>query len=204
MTVQLPVEPRRAERRRHRARAAAPEAALRRSLRRCRRHPPPARPADHLAAEPAARRGRLSRHRPRRSSTSSASAPSIACRSFRSASAPRSRATSTRPTAASRIDLGRMNRVLAVHAEDLDLRRRAGRHAQAAQRSPPRSGPVLPDRSRRRRDARRHGGDPRLGHQRRPLRHHARQRHQPHRRHGRRRRRQDRQPRARNPPPATT
>ena len=56
------------------------------------------------------------------------------------------------------------------------LRRRARRHAQAAQRIPARSGPVLSDRSRRRRLARRHGGDARVRHQCGALRHHEGQR----------------------------
>ena len=56
------------------------------------------------------------------------------------------------------------------------LRGRAGGDPKAAQRIPARPGRVLPDRSRRRRDARRHDGDPRLGHQRGALRHHEGQR----------------------------
>ena len=56
------------------------------------------------------------------------------------------------------------------------LRGRAGRHPQGAQRISARPGPVLPDRSGRRRLARRHGGDALLGHQRGALRHHEGQR----------------------------
>ena len=52
------------------------------------------------------------------------------------------------------------------------LRHRARHHAQAAQRISARQGSVLPDRSRRRRLARRHGGDARVGHQCGALRHH--------------------------------
>jgi hypothetical protein len=52
--------------------------------------------------------------------------------------------------------------------------------------APARHRAVLPDRSRRRRLARRHGGDPGLGHQRRALRHHARERAGPDRGAGRR------------------
>ncbi len=52
------------------------------------------------------------------------------------------------------------------------LRDRARRHAQAGQRISARPGAVLPDRSGRRRFARRHGGDARVGHERRALRHH--------------------------------
>ncbi len=74
---------------------------------------------------------------------------------------------------------------------------RAGRrHAQAAQRRDQGHRPVLPDRSRRRRVARRHGGDARVGHQRRPLRHDARERRRADRRHGRRQDRPHRAPRA--------
>ena len=56
------------------------------------------------------------------------------------------------------------------------LRDPARRHPQGAERASARPGRVLPDRSRRRRLARRHGLDPRLRHQRGALRHHARQR----------------------------
>ena len=50
------------------------------------------------------------------------------------------------------------------------------RDAQAAERAHQAHGPVLPGRPGRRRHARRHGGDARLGHQRRALRHDARER----------------------------
>ena len=56
------------------------------------------------------------------------------------------------------------------------LRDPARRHPQGAERASARPGIVLPDRSRRRRFARRHGLDPRLRHQCGALRHHARQR----------------------------
>ena len=63
----------------------------------------------------------------------------------------------------------------------------AGRgHPQAAQRAPARHRPVLPDRSRRRRNPRRHGGHARVGNQRRPLRHDEGERAGPDRRPGRR------------------
>ena len=84
------------------------------------------------------------------------------------------------------------------------LRGRAGRHAQAAQRASARPGPVLPDRSRRRRLARRHGGDARLGHQRGALRHHEGQRAGAEGRAGERRDHHDRRAAPRNPRPATT
>ena len=48
------------------------------------------------------------------------------CRSFRSASARRSRAICSRCRAASAIDLSRMNKVLAVNAEDLTVTVQAG------------------------------------------------------------------------------
>ncbi len=50
------------------------------------------------------------------------------------------------------------------------------RDAQAAERAHQAHGALLPDRPRRRRHARRHGGDARLGHQRGALRHDARER----------------------------
>ena len=56
------------------------------------------------------------------------------------------------------------------------LRRPARHHPQGAQRAAARQRPVLSDRSRRRRLARRHGGDARLRHQRGALRHHEGQR----------------------------
>ena len=56
------------------------------------------------------------------------------------------------------------------------LRGRARHHPQAAQRASARPGPVLSDRSGRRRLARRHGGDALLRHQRGALRHHEGQR----------------------------
>ena len=52
------------------------------------------------------------------------------------------------------------------------LRHRARHHPQGAQRASARQRAVFPDRSRRRRLARRHGGDARLGHQCGALRHH--------------------------------
>ena len=84
------------------------------------------------------------------------------------------------------------------------LRGRARRHAQGAQRASARPGPVLPDRSGRRRLARRHGGDARLRHQCGALRHHEGQRAGAQGRAGQRRGDDDGAARARNPPPATT
>ena len=52
---------------------------------------------------------------------------------------------------------------------------RGGRHAQALNEHLRDQGPVLPDRSRRRCEPRRHGGDARVGHQCGALRHHARE-----------------------------
>ena len=74
------------------------------------------------------------------------------------------------------IDLSQMNQVLAVH-ERGPRRGGAGRRdAQAAQRVHQAHRAVLPGRSGRRRHARRHGGDARLGNQCRALRHDARER----------------------------
>ena len=78
------------------------------------------------------------RHRPRPTSCASPTRPTrsprfvkisarrTGCRSFRSAPARRSKGTSTRSAAASRIDLREMNRVLRVSAEDLDATVEAG------------------------------------------------------------------------------
>ena len=55
------------------------------------------------------------------------------------------------------------------------LHGRAGRHARGAQRPSARHRPVLPDRSRRQCQPRRHGGDTGIRHQCRALRHDARQ-----------------------------
>ena len=65
------------------------------------------------------------------------------------------------------------------------LPRAGGRHARAAQRRAQGHRPVLPDRSGRERDARRHGVDARVRHQRRALRHDARERARPDGRHRR-------------------
>ena len=70
------------------------------------------------------------------------------------------------------LDFRDMNRVLAVHPEDLDCVIEPGITRKAAQRADPRSGRVLSHRSRRRRVARRHGGDALFRHQRGALRHH--------------------------------
>ena len=65
------------------------------------------------------------------------------------------------------------------------LPRAGGRHARAAQRRAQGHRTLLPDRSGRQRDDRRHGVDARVGHQRRALRHDARERARPHGRHAR-------------------
>ena len=70
------------------------------------------------------------------------------------------------------IDFRDMNRSPRGACRGPRLRDRARRHPQAAQRISARPGPVLPDRSGRRRLARRHGGDARVGHQCGALRHH--------------------------------
>jgi hypothetical protein len=74
------------------------------------------------------------------------------------------------------LDVSRMNRVLAGPRRGPDGHRAAGRDAQAAQRRDPVHRPVLPHRPRRRCQHRRHGGHARQRHQRRALRHHARER----------------------------
>ena len=74
------------------------------------------------------------------------------------------------------IDFRDMNKVLAVHAEDLDCVVQPGITRKALNEQLRDSGLFFPDRSRRRRHARRHGGDARLGHQRGALRHHEGQR----------------------------
>ena len=84
------------------------------------------------------------------------------------------------------------------------LRDRAGRHPQGAQRASARQRPVLSDRSRRRRLARRHGGDARLRHQCGALRHHEGQRAGDESGDGGRRADDHRRGAPRNPPPATT
>ena len=63
------------------------------------------------------------------------------------------------------VDFARMNRVAAVNAEDMDCRVQPGITRKQLNAAPARPGPVLPDRSRRRRHDRRHGLDARLGHQ---------------------------------------
>ena len=68
--------------------------------------------------------------------------------------------------------LSRHEPLLAVHAEDLDCVVEPGVTRKQLNDAAARPGPVLPDRSRRRRHARRHGGDPRLRHQCGALRHH--------------------------------
>ena len=83
------------------------------------------------------------------------------------------------------------------------LRHRAWHHPQAAQRAPARPRPVLPDRSRRRCFARRHGLDARVRHQCGALRHHEGQRAGAQSGAGQRRSDVDRRGGRRNPPPAT-
>ena len=102
------------------------------------------------------------------------------------------------------IDFRDMNRVLAVHAEDLDCVVEPGVTRKAAQRASARPGPVLPDRSGRRRLARRHGGDALLRHQCGALRHHEGQCAGAQSRDGERRGDDDRAPRQEIRPPATT
>ena len=74
------------------------------------------------------------------------------------------------------IDLTRMTRVLRLSPEDLDITVEAGLDAAQARCAPEEHRPDVPDRSRRRRDHRRHGRDARLGHDRGSLRDDARER----------------------------
>ena len=102
------------------------------------------------------------------------------------------------------VDLSQMNRVLEINAEDLDCRVQAGVTREQLNAELKGSGLFFPDRSGRRRDARRHGRDARLGHERRALRHDARERAGAHRRARRRRASPHRLARAQVERPATT
>ena len=92
------------------------------------------------------------------------------------------------------IDLGQMNKILAVNEADLDCRVEAGVTRKQLNEYHPRPRAVLSRRSRRQCLPGRHGGHPRLGHQCGPLRHHARERAGPDRRAGRRLGHPDRRP----------
>jgi FAD/FMN-containing dehydrogenases len=83
------------------------------------------------------------------------------------------------------LDVSRMNKVLAVNEADLDVVVQPGVTRKQLNEYIRATG-FLPDRSRRRRLAGRHGQHARLGHQRRALRHHARERAGAAGRHGRR------------------
>ena len=72
------------------------------------------------------------------------------------------------------LNLSRMTRIVAVNAERLRLRGRGRGTARGIERASARPGPVLPDRSGRQCHHRRHGLDPRIGHQCGALRHDAR------------------------------
>ena len=74
------------------------------------------------------------------------------------------------------VDLREMNRVLRVSAEDLDATVEAGVTRLQLAQGAAQHRPDVPDRSRRRRDDRRHGRDARVGHDGGPLRHDARER----------------------------
>ena len=135
-----------------------------------------ARQHTDLDREPAAGRGGVSADRPTTCRTRCASARSTSVPVIPFGTGTSLEGHVNAPLGGVSIDFRDMNRILAVHAEDLDCVVEPGRHPQAAQRVPARPGPVLPDRSGRRRLARRHGGDARLGHQCGALRHHEGQR----------------------------
>ena len=102
------------------------------------------------------------------------------------------------------IDVGRMNKVLAINAEDLTVTVQPGVTRKQLNEEIKSTGPVLPDRPRRRRHHRRHERHARLGHQRRALRHHARERAGPGSGHRQRRGDPHRHPRQEVRRPATT
>ena len=103
------------------------------------------------------------------------------------------------------IDLSRMNADRArCNAEDLTVTVQAGVTRKQLNHEIRDTRPVLPDRPRRRRDDRRHGRDPRQRHQRRALRHDARERAGAHGRHRERRGDPHRHAREASRPPATT
>ncbi len=147
-----------------------PRRPLRQSLLRLGGDPPPARPHADLAREPAAGRGRVrrdarGRDRPRKP-LRQARCADRPVRNRLVARRPRQRAARRRVARllADEQDFGRQRR-------GSRLRGRARRHPHPAQQLPARQRPLLPDRPGRRRLPRRHGLDPRLGHQRRALRH---------------------------------
>ena len=178
----------RAQRGRHRRRARHPEAALRRALPDRPGDPRAARAHDDLHPDAGAGRRRLARN-----DGGGAGDRARLRRASRAGHRLRRRHLARGPCQCA----GR--RHLARHvaheprargqSRGSRLHRRARRDARGSQPLSARHRPVLPDRSRRQCQPRRHGGDAGLGHQRRALRHDARQRAVADRGDGRRQRR---------------
>ena len=138
------------------------------------RGPRASQPRRVASSAGAAGRGRASRTAPKRSRRSCGRARRTAVRLCRSAPAPRSKDTSIPIHGGVSIDMTRMNRILRVSADDLDATVEAGVTRKQLEKAPAVDRAHVPARSRRRCDARRHGGDARVRHDRGALRDDAR------------------------------